>query len=76
MLADLLRMSDSPRAALEPLQAPPTPTSTPTPTPKPPEAARLRRVAVFYSISSPFDGLRGVPLGRLLIKRVVEELER
>jgi len=33
-------------------------------------------VAVFYSISSPFDGLRGVPLGRLLIKRVVAELAR
>ena len=54
----------------------PTPTPTPTPNPTPPEAARLRRVAVFYSISSPFDGLRGVPLGRLLIKRVGEELER
>ena len=33
MLADLLRMSNSPRAALEPLQANPTPTPTPTPTP-------------------------------------------
>ena len=40
------------------------------------KAARLRRAAVFYSISSPFDGLRGVPLGRLLIKRVVEVLAR
>lgn len=29
-----------------------------------------RRVACFYSISSPFAGLRGVPLGRLLIKQV------
>jgi hypothetical protein len=40
------------------------------------KVARLRRAAVFYSISSPFDGLRGVPLGRLLIKRVVEVLAR
>jgi malonyl-CoA decarboxylase len=31
-------------------------------------------VAVFYSISSPFTGLRGVPLGRLLIKQVRDSL--
>jgi len=31
-------------------------------------------VAIFYSISSPFTGLRGVPLGRLLIKRVAATL--
>ena len=33
-----------------------------------------RNVAVFYSISSPFIGLRGVPLGRLLIKQVLSTL--
>ena len=33
-------------------------------------------VAVFYSISSPFLGLRGVPLGRLLIKQVLATLRR
>ena len=31
-------------------------------------------VAVFYSISSPFSGLRGVPLGGLLIKQVLATL--
>ena len=33
-------------------------------------------VACFYSISSPFVGLRGVPLGRLLIKQVAAALSR
>ena len=33
-------------------------------------------VAVLYSISSPFEGLRGVPLGGLLIKQVVASLRR
>ena len=33
-----------------------------------------RNVTVFYSISSPFTGLRGVPLGRLLIKQVLSTL--
>ena len=36
----------------------------------PPAAA----VAAFYSISSPFDGLRGVPLGGLLIKQALGRL--
>ena len=31
-------------------------------------------VAAFYSISSPFDGLRGVPMGGLLIKHVLYTL--
>mmetsp|Transcript_24639 Transcript_24639/g.75115 ORF Transcript_24639/g.75115 Transcript_24639/m.75115 type:complete len:601 (-) Transcript_24639:230-2032(-) len=33
-------------------------------------------VAVFYSISAPFDGLRGVPLGRELLGRVLGQLQR
>ena len=37
-------------------------------------AAEARRVAVFYSISSPFAGLRGVPIGGLLIKQVLDNL--
>ena len=39
-----------------------------------PHGDDARDVAVFYSISSPFAGLRGVPLGRLLIKQVVATL--
>ena len=32
--------------------------------------------ALFYSITNCQDGLRGIPLGNLLIKQVVEDLER
>jgi len=41
-------------------------------------AADLRRAdtAIFYSISSTQDGLRGISFGNFLIKRVVEELRR
>ena len=39
-----------------------------------PPADSGRHVAVFYSISSPFTGLRGVPLGGLLIKQVLSTL--
>ncbi len=41
-------------------------------------AADLRRAdtAIFYSISSTQDGLRGISFGNFLIKRVVEELKR
>jgi malonyl-CoA decarboxylase len=39
-------------------------------------AARKATTAVFYSISNCQMGLRGVPLGNFLIKRVVEELKR
>lgn len=39
-------------------------------------AARAATTAVFYSISNCQAGLRGVPLGNFLIKRVVEELKR
>jgi len=41
-------------------------------------ASDLRRAdtAIFYSISSTQDGLRGISLGNFLIKRVVEELRR
>lgn len=40
--------------------------------------ADLRRAdtAIFYSISSTQDGLRGISFGNFLIKRVVEELRR
>jgi len=34
------------------------------------------KTAVFYSISNCQDGLRGIPLGSFLIKRVVEDLQR
>ncbi|HXF46697.1 MAG TPA: malonyl-CoA decarboxylase [Burkholderiaceae bacterium] len=39
-------------------------------------AAHKATTAVFYSISNCQVGLRGVPLGNFLIKRVVEELKR
>jgi len=41
-------------------------------------AADLRRAdtAIFYSISSTQEGLRGISFGNFLIKRVVEELRR
>jgi malonyl-CoA decarboxylase len=41
-------------------------------------AADLRRAdtAIFYSISSTQNGLRGISFGNFLIKRVVEELKR
>lgn len=38
--------------------------------------AERASVAVFYSISNCQDGLRGVPLGNLLIKQVAEELKK
>ncbi len=38
--------------------------------------ARRATVAVFYSISNCQTGLRGVPLGNLLIKQVVQELKQ
>ncbi|MCS6944155.1 MAG: malonyl-CoA decarboxylase [Sutterellaceae bacterium] len=41
-----------------------------------PLPARRATTAVFYSISNCQLGLRGVPLGNFLIKRVVEELKR
>jgi len=41
-----------------------------------PEADPPPSVACFYSISSPFAGLRSVPLGRLLIKTVLSTLQR
>jgi len=41
-----------------------------------PIAARRATTAVFYSISTCQDGLRGVPLGNFLIKQVVDVLKR
>ncbi|MCX8004156.1 MAG: malonyl-CoA decarboxylase, partial [Burkholderiaceae bacterium] len=41
-----------------------------------PLPAKRATTAVFYSISNCQLGLRGVPLGNFLIKRVVEELKR
>jgi len=38
--------------------------------------AQSATTAVFYSISNCQEGLKGVPLGNFLIKRVVEELKR
>lgn len=37
---------------------------------------RTADTAVFYSISNPQKGLRGVSLGNLLLKRVIEDLRR
>ena len=65
-LHDVLPPADDAAAAAEP-QPQPTPTPTPADEAQP-------SVAIFYSISSPFTGLRGVPLGRLLIKRVAATL--
>lgn len=36
---------------------------------------RQKRAAIFYSISSPHKGLKGIDLGNSLIKHVVEELK-
>lgn len=41
-----------------------------------PTSARDATAAVFYSISNCQDGLRGIPFGNILIKRVVELLSR
>ena len=41
-----------------------------------PIAARRATTAIFYSISTCQDGLRGVPLGNFLIKQVVDVLKR
>ena len=41
-----------------------------------PIAAENATTAVFYSISNCQDGLRGIPFGNMLIKRVVELLSR
>ena len=41
-----------------------------------PIAAEEATTAVFYSISNCQDGLRGIPFGNMLIKRVVELLSR
>jgi len=47
--------------------------------PKPaaePTAGSEPRVAVFYSISSPHEGLRGVPLGRELLMRAIGRMRQ
>ena len=75
-----------PRALRDVLAPPPPGPGAPPPAASPPEpegeaaaddgGAPPPTVACFYSISSPFVGLRGVPLGRLLIKQVAAALSR
>jgi malonyl-CoA decarboxylase len=43
---------------------------------QPPADLRKADTAIFYSISSTQEGLRGISFGNFLIKRVVEELKR
>ena len=53
MLADLLRMSDSPRAALEPLQA----ACKLAPTPEQKRALSVRLLALLSEVRSPYISL-------------------
>jgi len=71
-------------AAVLPSAPPPpsvSPPSAPPPSASPPAAAASAApppfaptTAAFYSISSPFSGLRGVPVGGLLIKQAAASL--